>query len=801
MSPEHNLTVKFPDVAKEWHPTKNENLSLSDLTSGSGRKVWWRCSNCGYEWQAALRDRLKGTGCPPCSVIAKAQKRAVPKTGNSLEDRFPNLAREWDTAKNGLLKPSEVSSGSSKRAWWLCPICGNSWGSFIYNRTKGYGCPECANRRTSQRIKTPSPGSSLADLYPKLVAEWDQEANGNLTPYQFKPHSGEKVGWLCKTCAKKWRASIGKRVDGRGCPHCKGLVISRKKSKAPAGKSLAETRPDLLEEWHKEKNIDISPFDIMPKSNKMLWWKCKVCSWDWRATPLNRANGKGCPACSGRIATPYSNLAKLYPKIAREWHTDRNGALEPSALRPGSDRKVWWQCSKCSGEWLATVNSRVNGTGCPCCKPQTSRPEIRLYTELQTIFKDVKWRFKIKNTECDIYIPHHKLAIEYDGKRWHEAELSRDTRKNKNLESLGIILIRVRERGLSAIGLYDLVSEETEITVRTVQNVLRTILSVATLTPTERTLVHRYCEKDAFSNEEEFQQVISSLPGPPLEESVAYKYPNLIPEFQHAKNAPLDLTKVTVGSKIKAWWRCQTCAHEWQAGISNRCKGYGCPACAGQVATPENNIALKFPILVTELHPNKNGNLNPKDIAPRSGKKIWWRCPRCAHEWRARVYSRTNGAGCPACSGRVATPTNNVAMRCPGLVKLWNTAKNGPLTLQEVTPQSNKKYWWLCDKCGQEWQQIPSRVDTNGCPDCSKRHKLRESSLAVVNPELTKSWDWSKNEDIDPYIVSSGSGKIAWWRCPECNHSWPAQISARNRSTGCPECVRRRPRRTRDQER
>ena len=788
-------------LIREWHPTKNGDLSLSDLTPGSGRKVWWRCSTCGYEWQAALRNRLKGTGCPPCSVIVRAQKRAVPKTGNSLEERFPNLAREWDAAENGLMKPSEVSSGSSKRAWWICPTCGNSWQASICSRSSGNGCSKCYNLQTSERIKTPSPGSSLADLYPELIAEWDPEANGSLTPYRFKPHSGEKVWWLCKTCANKWWASIAKRVDGRGCPHCKGSVISKKKSKAPAGKSLAETRLDLLEEWHKEKNSKLSPFDIMPQSNKTVWWKCKICGWDWRAKVYNLANGRGCPACSGRIATPSSNLATLYPELIKEWHSIRNGTLNPNALRPGSNKKVWWQCSRCTREWEASVASRVNGRGCPNCKPQTSRPEIRLYVELKTIFEEVKWRFKIKKIECDIYIPDYKMAIEYDGKRWHEAELTRDLRKNKKLKRLGITLLRVREKGLNPIGPYDLITREAELTVQTVQDLLRIILSMATLPVIERTLVYSYLERDAFSNDEEFQQLVSSLPGPLLEESVACKYPNLVPEFHHAENAPSDLTKVSIGSKTKAWWRCPKCGYEWSAAINSRCRGHGCPACAGQVATPENNLALKYPILVTEWHLNKNGNLAPTAIAPKSGKKIWWRCPKCDYEWQARVYSRTNGAGCPACSGRVATPTNNIAIKSPGLVKLWNTDKNGPLTPQEVTPQSNKKYLWLCDKCGREWKQKPARVDPNGCPDCSKRHKLRDSSLAVANPELIKSWDWLKNEDIDPYLISSGSGKKAWWKCPECNYSWSAQINSRNQGRGCPECGRRRPRRTRERKR
>ena len=33
----------YPDLVKEWHPTKNGDLTPNDFTHGSGKKVWWLC--------------------------------------------------------------------------------------------------------------------------------------------------------------------------------------------------------------------------------------------------------------------------------------------------------------------------------------------------------------------------------------------------------------------------------------------------------------------------------------------------------------------------------------------------------------------------------------------------------------------------------------------------------------------------------------------------------------------------------------------------------------------------------------
>lgn len=59
------LAVRYPKLAKEWHPTKNGELSPYDVTYGSQKKVWWTCTK-GHEWEARIFSRSKGSGCPDC---------------------------------------------------------------------------------------------------------------------------------------------------------------------------------------------------------------------------------------------------------------------------------------------------------------------------------------------------------------------------------------------------------------------------------------------------------------------------------------------------------------------------------------------------------------------------------------------------------------------------------------------------------------------------------------------------------------------------------------------------------------
>ena len=63
----NNLATKYPKVAAEWHPAKNNGLLPSQVAAGSGRKVWWLCSQ-GHEWEVAVDKRTcQGRGCPVCA--------------------------------------------------------------------------------------------------------------------------------------------------------------------------------------------------------------------------------------------------------------------------------------------------------------------------------------------------------------------------------------------------------------------------------------------------------------------------------------------------------------------------------------------------------------------------------------------------------------------------------------------------------------------------------------------------------------------------------------------------------------
>lgn len=135
---ENDLLTREPELAAQWHPTRNNDLTPRDVPFGGVRRVWWICSQ-GHDWQASICNRtVWRVQCPICTnqkLIAR-----------DLATRNPGLAAEWHPTRNGDLTPLDVSLRSNKRVWWL-GSCGHEWQTAVKNRSNvKTGCPICAKR-------------------------------------------------------------------------------------------------------------------------------------------------------------------------------------------------------------------------------------------------------------------------------------------------------------------------------------------------------------------------------------------------------------------------------------------------------------------------------------------------------------------------------------------------------------------------------------------------------------------------------------------------------------------------------
>jgi len=463
------LLITHPEIAKQWHPTKNGNLLPSHVTYGSEKKVFWRCfKNEEHCWAYSVRDAVRyGLSCLHC---------------NNLSVTHPELMEEWHPTKNGKLHPSDVTPGSHKKIWWRCKSKKkHEWQASIKNRANGNRCPYCSNKKVCE-------DNCLLTINPEIAKEWHPTKNGKLTPQDVLPSSHKVVWWRCKLKKEhEWETSVNARA---GCPYCSGQKVCEdnclltldpelskewhptkngklqpsdvtcgskkivwwrcklkkeheweasvgdrkgKKSGCPyccnrkvcEDNCLSTVNPELAKEWHPTKNGNLHPSDVTPFSTKIVWWRCKLKKeHEWDASVHNRAGGNGCPYCSGKRVCEDNCLLTINPEIAKEWHPTKNGKLQPSDVTYGSEKRVWWRCKlKKEHEWCAVVHSRTGGKGCPYCKKSIG--EERIAEILRSLGLNFKRQVNFKSCRSKRCLPFDFLVkiedekgflIEFQGK-------------------------------------------------------------------------------------------------------------------------------------------------------------------------------------------------------------------------------------------------------------------------------------------------------------------------------------------------------------------------------------------------
>lgn len=259
-------------------------------------------------------------------------------------------------------------------------------------------------------IKIPK-GRSLALLKPELSKEWDYQKNEILNPYDVTAYSSKRAWWLCDN-GHSYSSVISGRSNGRGCPYCTNKIIND-------CNCIATLSPNLVKEWNfKENNkLGITPYNTSLGSHKMASWICPH-NHQYESIIKDRGRGHGCPYCSGKKVSIEKSLSILNPQLASEWHPTKNKELTPKDITFKSPKSVWWMC-KVGHEYLATVNNRSHGDGCPYCSGHKACNDNCLATIDKIISSEWHYLKNGKLTPCHV-TPFSAKKVWWIGKCGHE---------------------------------------------------------------------------------------------------------------------------------------------------------------------------------------------------------------------------------------------------------------------------------------------------------------------------------------------------------------------------------------------
>ena len=264
---------------------------------------------------------------------------------------------------------------------------------------------------------------------------------------------------------------------------------------------------------------------------------------------------------------------------------------------------------------------------------------------------------------------------------------------------------------------------------------------------------------------------------------------------------------VTTGSGRKLTFVCPDCGQEFEAVIQNVVRSVingttGCPVCAGRKVVPGiNDLASQYPEVAT-MWSSKN-KLPASEVATQSGKKAFFKCHNCGQEFKTKIADVVRAVsggntGCPVCACKKIVPgVNDLVSKCPKAAAMWSSKNR--LSASEVAVKSNKKAFFKCRDCGQEFEarihHVVDAVDNGhtGCPVCAGRKIVPGiNDLASKYPEAAAMWS-SKNK-LSASEVAVKSNKKAFFKCRDCGQEFKTAIArvanaVDNGNTGCPVCT------------
>jgi hypothetical protein len=270
---------------------------------------------------------------------------------------------------------------------------------------------------------------------------------------------------------------------------------------------------------------------------------------------------------------------------------------------------------------------------------------------------------------------------------------------------------------------------------------------------------------------------------------MATTHPNLASQFDLSRNYPFTPESLKAGTNKKLWWKCSE-GHSWIAEGGSRVQGYGCKACAGQLAVSgKTDMATTHPNLASQFDLSRNYPFTPESLKAGTHKKLWWRC-RENHEWSSRGFDRSRGVGCPFCEHRTAlSGETDMATTHPHLALEFDYEENFPLTPEDIMSGGRRRLFWKCLK-GHEWSARSfQRLNGSGCPFCSRNEiVVGETDMATTHPDLVAEFNRIKNFPLAPEALMSGTNKRLWWTCAD-GHEWITSGNNRANGSGCPTCA------------
>lgn len=275
------------------------------------------------------------------------------------------------------------------------------------------------------------------------------------------------------------------------------------------------------------------------------------------------------------------------------------------------------------------------------------------------------------------------------------------------------------------------------------------------------------------------------------------------------KNGNANMRKITLNSRVKYWFICEDCGHDFCITIDLLKRGHYCSYCINlkRCDQPSCKFCFEHSFAGHEKskywHPIKNGDVKPRNISPSTNKKYWFYCGECGHDFSISLNHIQRGVWCGYCTNTIRC--NEISCKScfknsfasNEKSKYWHPTKNGNIWPRDVAISSGEEYWFHCEDCGHDFCNNLAKIERGvWCAYCANKKRCDHASCtfcfanSFANSEKAKYWHPTKNENVKPRdIAAAHSGNKYWFVCEKCNHDFDMVVSSIRRGSWCPYCA------------